>query len=322
MLKKISLILSLLLLLTAFVSCADIPFGSESSDKSSSSRASSNNESAKSGSETSGIDESSQPDESSADPVPLDLPYPDPASALMSSLKIDGLDDYFKDSVFIGNSIMQHYKKFYNIRITSDASFLGKATIYGTENYSALRDFERVSENSYHLLVNGERIKAGDAVKNLGAGTVYLSVMALNELALHSKAEECVANTYDNTIKLIKDIQSKNPGIKIAVLSNTYMVKEFNSMPKLNNKHISELNNLVLDYCNENGLDFIDISTDLMENGCLAAKFCNDNHSGGSGCHLTNDAYAVWTVILRNYAFAKQNGFYKNPETMPSYTKG
>ena len=99
------------------------------------------------------------------------------------------------------------------------------------------------------------------------------------------------------------------------------MVRNFNNYQNLHNGSISEYNNLLLEYCNENGYDFVDISTSLVSDGCLADKFCTDNAEGGSGCHLTKDAYAIWTSVLRDYAKAKQNSTYSNPDSMPLYSR-
>lgn len=62
-----------------------------------------------------------------------------------------------------------------------------------------------------------------------------------------------------------------------------------------------------------------------MENGCLADKFCSDNDKKQqqlSGRHLTTDAYAIWTAVLRDYAKAEQAGTYVNPDSMPLYSRG
>ena len=121
---------------------------------------------------------------------------------------------------------------------------------------------------------------------------------------------------------IVDAIKAKSPDVKIVILANTYMVKNFNSYQKLHNGSISEYNNLLLDYCNENGYDFIDVATPLMENDVLADKFCSDNDISNSnclGCHLLPDAYAIWTAVLRDYARAVQAGAYVNPDSMPVY---
>ncbi|MBO4501604.1 MAG: SGNH/GDSL hydrolase family protein, partial [Clostridia bacterium] len=156
-----------------------------------------------------------------------------------------------------------------------------------------------------------------DAVKASGVNTVYLSIMALNELGIYST--DCVKRTYDSTVKLIKAIQEKSPAVRVVILSNTYMVYNKNNYKNLNNGNISALNNMVLDYCNANGLDFIDVSTMLMDGNVLADKYCKDIDDGG--CHINDTGFAIWTCVLRNYAYLKQKGLYKNPVKMPTYTK-
>ena len=164
----------------------------------------------------------------------------------------------------------------------------------------------------------GEKMKIEDAVAAMGAKTVYFSGMALNELALFG-AEASVSN-----LAAVADaVKAKSPDARIVVLANTYRTRDFNdSRNKLNNAGISEYNNLLLDYCNENGYDFVDISTPLVGGGCLADKYCTDNAEGGSGCHLTADAYAIWTAVLRDYAKAERAGTYVNPDSMPLYSRG
>ena len=160
-------------------------------------------------------------------------------------------------------------------------------------------------------------MKIEDAVAAMGAKTVYFSGMALNEVGIFG-AEESARNL----ATVVDAIKAKSPDVKIVILANTYMVKNFNSYQKLHNGSISEYNNLLLDYCNENGYDFIDVATPLMENDVLADKFCSDNDISNSnclGCHLLPDAYAIWTAVLRDYARAVQAGAYVNPDSMPVY---
>ena len=186
------------------------------------------------------------------------------------------------------------------------------------DSFSYHNNLAPVSADSVHPLYQGEKMKIEDAVAAMGAKTVYLSGMALNELALFG-AEASVSN-----LAAVADaVKAKSPDARIVVLANTYRTRDFNdSRNKLNNAGISEYNNLLLDYCNENGFDFVDVATPLMENGCLADKFCSDNDKSNSnclGCHLTTDAYAIWTAVLRDYARAKQAGVYVNPDSMPLY---
>ena len=226
----------------------------------------------------------------------------------------DEIDSFFDDSVFVGHSVMMHFKdKYVAYKRGGDSGFLGGAKFHASGSFSYHNNLAPVSADSVHPLYQGEKMKIEDAVAAMGAKTVYLSGMALNELALFG-AEASVSN-----LAAVADaVKAKSPDARIVVLANTYRTRDFNdSRNKLNNAGISEYNNLLLDYCNENGFDFVDVATPLMENGCLADN--DKSNSNCLGCHLTTDAYAIWTAVLRDYARAKQAGVYVNPDSMPLY---
>ena len=269
-------------------------------------------------------DESSEPQEESSEP-PVDVSEPpvlppDPnayADVTDAALGADEIDAYFNDSVFVGNSIMLHYKNYVTRRRGSDSTFLGSAKFHTSASFSCYNNMQPISDSSTHPLYQGEKMKIEDAVAAMGAKTVYFSGMALNEIGIFGAEASA-----ENLASVVDAIKAKSPDVKIVILANTYMVKNFNTYQKLHNGSISEYNNLLLDYCNENGYDFVDISTPLVGGGCLADKYCTDNAEGGSGCHLTADAYAIWTAVLRDYAKAEQAGTYVNPDSMPLYSRG
>ena len=200
------------------------------------------------------------------------------------------------------------------------SGFLGSAKFHASASFSCYNNMQPISDSSTHPLYQGEKMKIEDAVAAMGAKTVYFSGMALNEIGIFGAEASA-----ENLASVVDAIKAKSPDVKIVILANTYMVKNFNTYQKLHNGSISEYNNLLLDYCNENGFDFVDVATPLMENGCLADKFCSDNDKSNSnclGCHLTTDAYAIWTAVLRDYAKAERAGTYVNPDSMPLYSRG
>ena len=248
------------------------------------------------------------------------IPYTTYEGITEKSIKASEYDAYFQDSMFIGLSIFVHFTNYKKDMTKKYPDFLGNAIIFARSNFSAYNNFryKPTDEDSVHPLYKGEKMTCEDAVKASGVKTVYLSIMALNELGIYSS--NCVERTYETTVRLINAIKEKSPAVNIVILSNTYMVYDFNNYKNLNNANISALNNKVLEYCNANGMDFVDVSTMLMDGNVLADKYCRDAHSG-SGCHLNNDGFAIWTAVFRNYAFLKQKGLYKNPASMPTYTK-
>ena len=337
--KIFALILSLVIVSLSIIACVEIPLGpSESMGENSGSQVDSGSagvsepeESSKDEPPVSYEDSSEEPstDQSSEEPssepvsegeptyvVPEDYPYQNIASLDSYTIKDDPLDEYFRDSVFIGNSIMVHFYNYVSAKRATYSDFLGKCKFLAASAYSPKLEFDSNPQTQYMIKYQGEYMHVWDAVQKMGAKTAYVSLMALNELGLHPNAT-CAEDTFDNMVRMLDKIKEVNPGINIVVLSNTYMVNTFN-YKNLNNKNIDKLNSLMLDYCNANNIAFLDVTTPLTVDGYLKTSYCIDpDPNSGNGCHLQQKCYNSWVAVLRNYAYAMQNGGYKNIEVMP-----
>ncbi|MDL2287366.1 hypothetical protein LJB90_02220 [Eubacteriales bacterium OttesenSCG-928-G02] len=322
--NKIILCLTAFILITALCACTEIPINSNSNtslpDLTEGSKATDTSKPAESLAEESDQPQNVSKDESTDTSLPpvLDLPYSDPGSMVKADIKADSLDEYFKNAVFVGDSIMVHYKNFADSMKAKDSGYMGGAKILASSSFSAYHNYVSLSDkNATHPKYEGERRYVQDSIKQMGAEMAIISSMALNSLGLFN-TDTCVDDVFSYNCRLIEDIKKSSPNIKIVVLSATYLIKIDSPYARLNNPHISQLNNKMLEYCTQNGYDFIDISSVLTQNGYLKNEYVLENDP--QYCHLKQDCYAKWTAIFRNYSFAKQNGFYKNPESMPIFT--
>ncbi len=276
--------------------------------------------------EESSEEEISEPSESSKVPdVISSLPY-DPSKYLElrnEDIQPTDLDKYFENSVFIGNSLVVHFQNFYYVMRAKDKDFLSNPEFVCASAFSARIDLlDKEKYAKYYPRYKGELVHSWEAVAQIKPQTVYYNLMGLNELGLHqySKTPEI---TFENNRMVLEKIMQACPGVKIVVLSNTYMVESFNGEDKgLNNYNISKFNNLALDWCNENGHDFIDISTPFLDGNVMNEEYCVDAHPKGCGCHIKMDYYPSWAAMLRNYAYQKLNGTWKNPESMKILAAG
>lgn len=337
--KIFALILSLIIVSLSIIACVEIPLGpSESMGENSGGQAVSGSagisepgDSSKDEPPVSDEDssEESLPDWSAEEPssepvsegvpsyvVPEDYPYQNIADLDSYTIGEDDLDEYFRDSVFIGNSIMVHFYNYVSAKRATYSDFLGKCKFLAASAYSPKLEFDSNPQTQYMMKYQGEYMHVWDAIQKMEAKTAYVSLMALNELGLHSNAT-CAEDTFDNMVRMLDRIKEVNPGITIVVLSNTYMVNTFN-YKNLNNTNIYKLNCLMLDYCNANGIAFLDVTTPLTVDGYLKTSYCLDpDPNSGNGCHLQQKCYNSWVAVLRNYAYAMQNGGYRNIEVMP-----
>lgn len=231
------------------------------------------------------------------------------------SQKYDYNDAYFNNSVFVGNSIMYHFSNYVSKQRGSDSTFLGNAAFFAAPSFSMYNNKHQTPDSPDCALPSyrGQAMNISDAVEQMNVSAVYLSLMALNDIAIYSDGMTGIEKTYDLVVELIEELKSNNPRLNVVVLSNTYIhSSRDNGAHKLNNGSISTLNIKVLEYCNNNNVDFIDIASVLLDNNnCLGDTFCSDSH-----CHLTSYAYNAWTHILRDYAAKKLDGTWINPPYM------
>ncbi len=245
------------------------------------------------------------------------IPYADVRGYSVSTIGKSTYDSYFNNSLFIGHSLTMHFKNYVDYMRSYYPSFLGNAMFFTSGSFSAYHNSLPVSDlssdQSLHPYYNGVKMTCAEAVKASGCNTVYIQGMALNELGLNG-----VDGTYKYTVKLFESIKALCPSVRIVFLSNTYLVDDFNTAYtkknyRLTNANITKLNNKILDYCSKYGMDFIDITSCTSVGGVLEDKYCIDNGEGGCGCHINRTAYCSWMAVLRNYAYLKHNGSYKNP---------
>ncbi len=262
------------------------------------------------------------PSEDESKDVSIETPD-NPELTIPTKVTASSADTFFDGSIFVGNSIMLKYRNFVNkYRASSVPDFLGTSEFFCGGSFGVYHNNHTPAdkEGSVNPAYKGVKYSVQDMVGVANPKRVFLNLAGLNDMGIYASASTCAEETAKEMIKLIKDIRTSYPNVEVVVLSTTYMIKSYNSMPKLNNENLSIMNNLVLDYCNSNGIDYVDISTLLTENGCLADKYCSDPTSGG--CHLNDSGCLVWTGLLRYYAEQKLAGKYKNPESMPALSKG
>lgn len=334
--KKTKRLIALMLcLLTVFLSLSACVVIDEPKDSGDSSEKESTSAPDNSQADSSASDDSSEGESSETPPVistesedegPLYPESYDERVAYYKDLDVGAsvYDVYFNKSVFVGNSIMLHYRNYVSDKRITNASFLGSASFFASASFSMYNNKHQKATDSDCVWPSyrGEQMTIEDAVKAMDVKTVYLSLMALNDIALYSDGVTGAESTYELVKELIEKLKADNPGINVVVLSNTYLYKDSNSMKKLNNGTVSTLNIRVLDYCNQNGIDFIDIATVLLDDDkCLGEVFCSDIGSSGAECHLTKAAYNAWTEILRDYAKKKTEGTWENPKEMEGLSK-
>lgn len=256
-------------------------------------------------------------EEPSLPPTPAGEPPYDPlrlTELTPDDLGASGLDSLFDDSVFIGNSLTVQFYNFVCARRLKNPGFLGSAKFFCTYGYSAYNDLNGGDDKLPKY--KGEALHTWQAVRELQAKTVYIDLMGMTEIWRYSYSKS-PEKTFESHEKMIERIRSENPGVRIVLLSSSYMVRSFNSKARaLNNYLLSRFNAIALDWCNKNGCDFIDVSTPFLDGNAIRDEYCRDPGENGQGVHIKNEYYSAWVGVLRNYAYQKRRGTWRNPTEM------
>ena len=199
--------------------------------------------------------------------------------------------EYFEDAVFIGDSITIGWKNYNNRMLEKNPEFFGNTRFLCEGSYGVGHALEPISDSSLHPVYGGEQCYIWDAVKKMGAKKVFI-LFGLNDISIWG-----VQGTADNYAEVISNIRRESPETEIYVISAMYMFKG-SEREKLNNKNIYALNKLLAEMCRENGYEFVNIASNLIdEGGFLPKEYCSDNY-----VHQTYSAYAVWADVLRSLA--------------------
>ncbi len=272
---------------------------------------------------TSGNDDSSAHNDSSAPEPPQEsseAPPVDPTTPLNELFPVTAnpIDSYFNDSVFIGYSIMMHFGRYVEQwRMEVDPSVMGDALFCAAPGISFNADATETPATSDTRLplFRGDAYNFADLPTATGSNTMYIGLMVYSDLKWGRSPATAVVDAYGETVRGINRIREKNPDLNIVILSGTYNSRIFEGLKQAwqDNDKVYEYNNLVLNYCNKNGIDFIDVATPLTDHrGYFVQEYASDDEY-----HIIKEAFCFWVEALRNYAAAKQNGTWENIDKMP-----
>ena len=111
----------------------------------------------------SGSGESSESGTSSAEVSREPYIPPDPSvypTITDADIGPDEIDSFFDDSVFVGHSVMMHFKdKYVAYKRGGDSGFLGGAKFHASGSFSYHNNLAPVSADSVHPLYQGEKMK-------------------------------------------------------------------------------------------------------------------------------------------------------------------
>ena len=245
----------------------------------------------------------------------------DPLTLVPEALYADPIDSFFNESVFVGYSIMMHFGRYVNQwRTEIDSTIMGNSINVGAVGISFYKNSTQTPSTPDNSLpyFRGKTYNFEDLPAATGSKTMYIGLTCYSDMKYYGSAQTCPQEAAAAVIEGVKKIVAKNPGVNIVLISGTYNTGTFESLgykyaTRLSNSNIRKFNNYVLDYCNQYGVDFIDVATPLTNGyGNFVIEYSSDNDY-----HIAREPFKIWIEILRDYARKKQAGNWRNIAVMP-----
>ena len=198
---------------------------------------------------------------------------------------------WFNDAVFLGDSVT--LKLSYYCDAHPEA--LGTAQFFcaGSLGYTnALWDLN--AEDAVHPYYKGSVQLSENCAVATGAKKVFV-MLGMNDIGLYG-----VEDTLQSLNTLLSKIHTNSPEAAIYVQSVTPILNGFEN-GSFSNETVRAFNARVSQYCEVNGLKYIDIYSLMCdENGYLKPENCGDPEA--LGIHFTDSACEIWIDALKRNA--------------------
>lgn len=228
-------------------------------------------------------------------PSQLALSCPPPSVDTLDYTE-EEIDEFFSDVVFVGDSISLGWRNYVTSKRAANPGFLRGAQFLVSGSLGAESALWEVSSESVHPTWLGSQMQLWDSIPLTGAKKVFI-MFGLNDVGRYSDVNMGISMAVSNYDDLIDNIKANAPDVEVYIISATYVL-EGGEKGHVTSANLRKLNEALIDYCNDEGIEFINFADALADsNGNLAAEYCSDGY-----VHQTNAAYDVWTALLRGYA--------------------
>lgn len=209
-------------------------------------------------------------------------------------------DEYFSNSVFVGDSVMEGFAQYIREQRKNGVSMLSNAQFLTSIMGIKVADIvgETAGHHHRYYTYRGKEQALETILKEMGVERAFI-MLGMNDLGVGFSAEETIKK-YRKMVPFIKEI---NPNLEVIVLTTTpktatkwlpdYIPNENFASPLLN-----EFADMLKEMCKEEGISVVDINAAVRgSDGHLPDGYSRDNF-----VHINNKCSAVVLDTLREFA--------------------
>ena len=169
------------------------------------------------------------------------------ASTVVSSVNGEVPYSFFKDAVFVGDSVSLKLNLYVSAQRKTDSNFMGTAQFLTPGSYGTGNELKELgSDNSVHPSYNGTEMYLADAIQSMGAKKVFI-MLGMNDIAVYGND-----GAVKNMETVLTEIKEKNPETSIYVQSMTPIVGTAQT-GSLTNENLNIYNAGLKLMCEQNG---------------------------------------------------------------------
>ncbi len=204
-------------------------------------------------------------------------------------------DDFFTDSVFLGDSITVGLEEYVDMLRSSSSKAFSNALFLAKNSYG-VRTSMNDDGSSYHPSWKGEQNQPHKSIARMGSISKVFIMLGTNDI---KEDHDDVIDKYKTLVGRIKDAI---PGVTIYIQSVLPMTSRKEDS-QMNNSRINSFNEKLARMCSSLKLNYIDVASDFKDSsGKLRSSYSSDDY-----VHISKEGYQVWVDILRDYAAGKSS---------------
>ncbi len=214
-------------------------------------------------------------------------------------------DEYFTNSVFVGDSVMEGFAQYVRAQRNSGVDMLSNAqfltslmgiTVYDVVNYT--------TGAKCYFTYRGKEQPLKTILQEMGVSRVFI-MLGMNDIANGFST----VDTTNNYRKMIDLIKNTNPDLDIVVLTPTpktasKWLPDYTTNRNFGSPLLNELADMLKAMCEENGIKVVDVNAAVRgPDGHLPDEYSRDNF-----VHINNECSAVILDFLREFAKIQMEG--------------
>ena len=203
------------------------------------------------------------------------------------------LGTFYDDAIFVGDSVIRMLHNYIKTKQLRDKNFFKGAKFYAAYSYQMrAATYETPRDGKVNLLFRGSQGTLSEIVRTLKPGKLFF-LAGLNDNIVFN-----IDRGMGYAEKIVSIVQKRSPDTKIYFFSMTPVTASVNRKRNGMQAKVDEYNRQLEEKCQELGVVFLDISTQLKgEEGTMMKGISHDGEY-----HLNDKGNAIWVQQLLNYA--------------------